>query len=363
MAGSENDEQEQKMLTYKDAGVDIDAGDAAIDGIKDAAKRTHIPGVLGGLGGFGGLFALKDALGEIKDPVLVSGTDGVGTKLLVAIEANLHNTIGQDLVAMCVNDIVTLGAKPLFFLDYFATGKLDASHMQTVVEGIAGACKESGCALLGGETAELPGMYQPGHYDLAGFAVGVVERDAVIDGKDIQEGMAIIGLPSSGLHSNGFSLARHVLLEQGGASLDDDVGEEKLKDLLLAPTRLYGHAVSVLLSHEARIYGMAHITGGGLSQNLPRVLPEGIGVHLDTHSWPEPILFKLIREGGPVAEEEMRRTFNLGIGMCVVVAKKHALSVVNSLEEAGEPSFIIGETTSREGVAYDDEQQESSKGL
>jgi len=340
-----------KGLTYKDAGVDIDAGESAVEGIKDAARRTHRPGVMGGIGGFGGLFALKEAA-DMVDPVLVSGTDGVGTKLLVAIACEQHDTIGQDLVAMCVNDILTLGAKPLFFLDYFATGKLSPTHMQTVVEGIARACEESDCALLGGETAELPGMYAPGHYDLAGFAVGVVEREGIIDGSAITSGMSVIGLTSSGLHSNGFSLARHVLLEHAGMALDDVVDDKALSAHLLAPTKLYVRPLQKLLDDEAPVLGMAHITGGGLSDNLPRVLPDGIGVDLDVSAWTEPAIFPLIRNAGPVDEQEMRRTFNLGIGMTLVVPSDDASAVVRALREAGEDAAIIGTTTSHAGVRF-----------
>jgi phosphoribosylformylglycinamidine cyclo-ligase len=332
-----------KPVSYADSGVDIDAGEEAVERITAAAKRTHVKGVMSGVGGFGGLFALKDALGTMEDPVLVSGTDGVGTKLLVAIEANRHASIGQDLVAMCVNDILTSGARPLFFLDYFATGKLEPGHMAEVVTGIARACEASGCALIGGETAELPGMYARGHYDLAGFAVGVVERSAIIDGTKVKPGDAIIGVASSGVHSNGYSLARKVVLEVMGRKLTDAlVGERTVADVLLEPTRLYVKPVLALTS-GVDVHAMAHITGGGLPLNLTRGFPAGTAARLKRDAWPEPPVFDAIRKGGPVLEDEMLRTFNCGIGFCVVVSAADAKQAVSILESAGERAWVIGD--------------------
>ncbi|OGQ17303.1 MAG: phosphoribosylformylglycinamidine cyclo-ligase, partial [Deltaproteobacteria bacterium RBG_16_71_12] len=270
-----------KPITYADSGVSIDAGDAAVDLIVDEAKRTHVPGVLSGIGGFGGLFSLKDALGDLGDPVLVSGTDGVGTKLLVAVAANRHDGIGQDLVAMCVNDVLTTGARPLFFLDYYATGKLAPAHMAAVVSGIARACAASDCALIGGETAELPGLYAHGHYDLAGFAVGVVDRARIIDGTRVTPGDTVIGFASSGLHSNGYSLARKVLLDVMGLALDDEVAGRPLADWLLEPTRLYVRSILALLKSGADVRALAHITGGGLPENLARGFPSFTGARVD----------------------------------------------------------------------------------
>ena len=264
----------KESLTYKDAGVDIEAGEDAVKRISGAARRTHIPGVMGGLGGFGGLFALNEAAGGMEDPILVSGTDGVGTKLLVAIEANRHSGVGQDLVAMCVNDILTLGAKPLFFLDYFATGHLSPAHMAEVVEGIARACEHVGCALLGGETAELPGLYRQGDYDLAGFAVGVVDRKKMIDGSRVRQGDRILGMASSGLHSNGLSLARKIIFERMGMKiLDSFVDDKSVADILLEPTRLYVPAIMKLLAQGAPIHAMAHITGGGIPRQFDPCVP------------------------------------------------------------------------------------------
>jgi phosphoribosylformylglycinamidine cyclo-ligase len=336
-------------ISYADAGVNIDAGEDAVERITGAAKKTHIKGVLSGVGGFGGLFALKDALGTLEDPVLVSGTDGVGTKLLVAIEAGLHGSIGQDLVAMCVNDILTSGARPLFFLDYFATGKLDASHMATVVEGIARACELSGCALIGGETAELPGMYAPGHYDLAGFAVGAVERARIVDGATVVVGDTNIGLPSSGVHSNGYSLARKIVLERLGKRLDDalfDAGKGKgdkgtVAQALLEPTRLYVRAILDLLG-AVPVKAMAHITGGGLPLNLTRSFPDGTAALVDERRWREPAIFDVLRQGGPVEPDEMRRTFNCGIGFCVVVAQADEARALERLRKSGEDPVVIG---------------------
>jgi phosphoribosylformylglycinamidine cyclo-ligase len=339
----------KSTLSYADAGVDIDAGEEAVDRIVEAARRTNIAGVLSGVGGFGGLFALKDALGTLEDPVLVSGTDGVGTKLLVAIDANRHDTIGQDLVAMCVNDILTSGARPLFFLDYFATGKLSAEHMAEVVQGIARACEASGCALIGGETAELPGMYAPRHYDLAGFAVGAVERAKIVDGRHVQVGDSIIGLASSGIHSNGLSLARKIVFERLGKKTNDILFDKvTAADALLVPTRLYVKPILELL-RTVEVKAMAHITGGGLPLNLTRSFPPGTAAWVDERRWPEPPLFHALRTGGPVDAEEMRRTFNCGIGFCVVVGQQDVARTLERLRRAGEEPFVMGEVTAGNG--------------
>ncbi len=338
-----------KPVSYADSGVDIDAGDAAVDLIVGEARRTHVPGVLSGIGGFGGLFSLKDALGDLGDPVLVSGTDGVGTKLLVAVAANRHDRIGQDLVAMCVNDVLTSGARPLFFLDYYATGKLAPAHMAAVVSGIARACADCDCALIGGETAELPGLYAHGHYDLAGFAVGVVDRAKIIDGSRVAPGDAIIGLASSGLHSNGYSLARKVLLDVMGHKLDDVVAGRPLVDWLLEPTRLYVRAIVALLKSGADVHAMAHITGGGLPENLTRGFPSFTAARVLGSSWDEPAIYDVLRRGGPVAEPELRRTFNLGVGFCVVVARSAADATCAFLQTHGHDARVIGEVTAGAG--------------
>ncbi|HEX4621188.1 MAG TPA: phosphoribosylformylglycinamidine cyclo-ligase, partial [Myxococcaceae bacterium] len=300
------------MTTYKDAGVDIEAGDALVERIKPYAARTHRSEVLSGVGGFGGLFALPP--GKYREPVLVSGTDGVGTKLKVAFLAGRHDTVGIDLVAMSVNDILTCGAEPLFFLDYFATAGLDVDQAAQVVMGIGRGCEEAGCTLLGGETAELPGFYQKGEYDLAGFCVGVVERSRIIDGKSIRPGDALIGLASSGLHSNGYSLARKVLIDRA----KDPVGP-KLLDQLLEPTRIYVKDVQALMD-AVDVKGMAHITGSGIPGNLPRCLPEGTRAVLEESSWRLPPIFELIQSRGNVARDEMYATFNMRLGMIAVVA-------------------------------------------
>jgi phosphoribosylformylglycinamidine cyclo-ligase len=301
------------MDAYARAGVDIDAGEAVVDGIKEAVRSTYIPGVLGDLGGFGALFSLQ---GRYRDPVLVSGTDGVGTKLLVAQRMGRHDTIGVDLVAMCVNDVVTSGAAPLFFLDYFATGKLAPEVAVQVVKGIAEGCRRAGCALVGGETAEMPGMYGQGHYDLAGFVVGAVERDAIVDGSRVQAGDALVGLPSSGVHSNGYSLVRHLCDEldwEQAHGLGRPLGE-----VLLEPTRIYvRECLSLVERFEVR--GMVHITGGGFSENIPRVLPPGLGAVLWRGSWATPPIFSFLRERGGLSDGEMYRTFNNGLGMILVV--------------------------------------------
>ncbi|HEY1101377.1 MAG TPA: phosphoribosylformylglycinamidine cyclo-ligase [Myxococcota bacterium] len=336
-------------VSYADAGVDIDAGEEAVERIGAAAKATYIPGVVSGVGGFGGLFALKEALTTLDDPILVSGTDGVGTKLLVAIEANKHDTIGQDLVAMCVNDVLTSGARPLFFLDYFATGALAPEHMATVVTGIARACVDSGCALIGGETAELPGMYAPKHYDLAGFTVGAVERRRIIDGTKVTVGDSIIGLASSGLHSNGYSLARKVVFERMKLGIDDVLVDKlTVRDALLAPTRLYVKPILDLIAN-VEVKAMAHITGGGLPLNLTRSFPAGTAALVDERRWPEPLVFSALRTGGPVVVDEMRRTFNCGIGFCVVVGQQDVGRTLERLRKSGEEPFVIGEVVAGDG--------------
>jgi phosphoribosylformylglycinamidine cyclo-ligase len=336
-------------LTYRDAGVDIEAGDELVQRIKPLAKSTRSKHVLGSLGGFAGLCAIPD---DIEDPVLVSGTDGVGTKLKLAFELGRHDTIGVDLVAMCVNDIITVGARPLFFLDYFATSKLDVDQGEAVVRGIAEGCRQAHCALLGGETAELPGFYGSGEYDLAGFAVGVVSRPRILDGSAVRPGDHVVALGSSGLHSNGFSLARRALF--GGddpCSLHDPFeGGETLGDALLQPTRIYVDAAQLALQHD--VHAMCHITGGGLPENLPRVLPEGLGISIDTGSWTPQPLFSLIQRRGAVADAEMLRTFNMGVGFTVVVDPSNSDSLITALRDSGEQTFLLGEVTQAEGVSF-----------
>ena len=342
-------------LSYRDAGVDIDAGAELVERIKPAAKATLRKGVMGGLGGFGGLFKL--AATDYKDPILVSSTDGVGTKLKLAIDLNRHETIGIDLVAMCVNDVLVQGAEPLFFLDYFATGALEVATAATVIEGIAKGCQESNCALLGGETAEMPDMYAPGHYDLAGFVVGAVESDRVIDGSRIAPGDRILALASSGVHSNGYSLVRKIL-SRSGASLASPLNTllgggtdaRPLGDALMAPTRIYVRALLAALG-QFTLKGMAHITGGGITDNLPRVLPEGVEAVIDLGAWSLPPVFQWLQRAGPVAPEEMLRTFNCGVGMLVVVAEADAEAVSRCLREAGETVFSIGHIRARQGDA------------
>jgi len=330
-------------ITYRDAGVDIDAGDDLVERIKPLARATRTREVLEDVGGFAGMCRLPDGL---VDPVLVSGTDGVGTKLKVAFQTGVHDTIGFDLVGMCVNDVVTSGARPLFFLDYFATGKLDVGVAESVVRGIAAACKEAGCALLGGETAELPGMYAEGEYDLAGFAVGVVSRARIVDGKRVAEGDRAIALPSSGLHSNGYSLARRVLLETLALRMDDrppELGGRTVAEALLSPTRLYPRAVAALTATPGvDVRAMSHITGGGLPGNVPRVLPDGLGVRI-TGAWERPGVFDLVARGGPVDEAEMRRTFNIGVGFVVIVPAASEAVAMAALRASGEAPFALGD--------------------
>jgi len=334
-------------LSYKDAGVDIDAGDALVDAIKPYAKKTMRPGVLAGIGGFGALFEVPK---KYREPVLVSGTDGVGTKLKLAFDLNRHDTVGQDLVAMSVNDILVQGAEPLFFLDYFACGKLDVQTAATVVKGIAAGCELAGCALIGGETAEMPGMYPDGEYDLAGFAVGAVEKSEIIDGTTITPGDVVLGLASSGIHSNGFSLVRKVI-ERAKPDLNADFGGRTLGDALMAPTRIYVKPVLALME-TVPVKGMAHITGGGLVENIPRVLGEALTAELDQKSWPMPPLFVWLQEHGGVADSEMHRVFNCGIGMVLIVAADQAAAAQAFLQKAGETVWNIGAIRARaEGEA------------
>jgi len=330
-------------LSYRDAGVDIDAGDALVEAIKPLAKRTMREGVLGGIGGFGGLFEISK---KFKEPVLVSGTDGVGTKLKLAFELNRHDTVGIDLVAMSVNDILVQGAEPLFFLDYFACGKLDVATATAVVSGIAKGCEESGCALLGGETAEMPGMYPDGEYDLAGFAVGAVEKSQIIDGSKIVPGDVVLGLASSGIHSNGYSLVRKII-SVAKPDLEADFHGRKLADVLMAPTRLYVKPLLALMA-AMEVKGLVHITGGGLVENIPRVLADNLTAVLDGASWTMPPLFQWLQQHGGVADAEMHRVFNCGIGMTVIVSKENADAAMAQLQAAGETVYRIGEIRARE---------------
>jgi phosphoribosylformylglycinamidine cyclo-ligase len=323
-----------KPLTYKDAGVDIDAGNELVERIKPLVKRTRRPEVLAGIGGFGGLFALPD---KYRNPVLVSGTDGVGTKLMLAQQLGVHDTIGIDLVAMCVNDVLVQGAEPLFFLDYFACGKLDNDVAADVIAGIAEGCLQSGAALIGGETAEMPDMYAPGEYDLAGFTVGAVDREAIIDGSRIRAGDAIIGLASTGPHSNGYSLIRKILERAPDATIDGMPAAARL----LAPTRIYVKPMLSLLA-DVPVRGLAHITGGGITENIPRVLPEGLAAEIDTASWQQGPVFDFLQAHGNVETHEMRRTFNCGVGMVVVVEADEATRTVGLLEQGGEHAWPIG---------------------
>ncbi|MCK0508432.1 phosphoribosylformylglycinamidine cyclo-ligase [Aromatoleum anaerobium] len=336
-------------LSYRDAGVDIDAGDALVDRIKPLAKRTMRPEVLGGIGGFGALFELSK---KYREPVLVSGTDGVGTKLKLAFQLNKHDTVGQDLVAMSVNDILVQGAEPLFFLDYFACGKLDVETAAAVVGGIARGCELSGCALIGGETAEMPGMYPDGEYDLAGFAVGAVEKSEIIDGSKIVPGDLVLGLASSGAHSNGYSLIRKIL-DLAKPDLDADFHGRPLRDVILEPTRLYVKPMLGLMqSIPGVVKGMAHITGGGLLENVPRILGPDLAARLDASSWTLPPLFQWLRDAGNVDAQEMYRVFNCGVGMVVIVSAAQADAAVQNLEAAGETVYRLGRIESRsEGAA------------
>ena len=334
-------------LTYLDAGVDIAAGDRLVDRIRPLAASTQRPGSLGKIGGFGGLFELPP--GRFRAPVLVSGTDGVGTKLKLAFEMNRHHTIGIDLVAMCVNDVVVCGAEPLFFLDYFATGGLESAQAEAVIAGIAEGCLQAGAALIGGETAEMPGLYQTGEYDLAGFCVGAVEKDQIIDGSAISDGDLVIGIGSSGLHSNGYSLV-HAVLKRSAADLADAFGDSTLGETLLTPTRIYVPALLNLIQ-SVPVHGIAHITGGGIAGNLKRILPKHCSAELNRATWPQPTIIDWLQQAGDIDDDELLRTFNCGLGMVVVVAPEQASAVQDVLNHHGEKSFIVGKiSTGSQGV-------------
>ena len=333
-----------KSLSYKDAGVDIDAGNALVERIKGAVKRTTRPEVMSGLGGFGALCALPT---NYKEPILVAGTDGVGTKLRVAIETGIHDTVGIDLVAMCVNDLIVQGAEPLFFLDYYATAKLNVDMAAAVVEGIAEGCYQSGCALIGGETAEMPGMYEGEDYDLAGFCVGVVEKSKIIDGTKVASGDVLLGLASSGPHSNGYSLIRKIV-EVSGSSWDDDFEGKKLGEQLITPTRIYVKPLLELME-TVDIKALSHITGGGLLENIPRVMPDYTCASINSSDWEMPAIFKWLQEKGNIDNTEMYRTFNCGIGMVICVAEEDAAKTTEILTAAGETVFTIGTITPQEG--------------
>jgi phosphoribosylformylglycinamidine cyclo-ligase len=338
-------EQNQEGLNYKSAGVDIEAGNALVERIKPIAARTRTAGVMAGLGGFGSMFELP--LDRYREPILVSGTDGVGTKLKLANELGIHNTIGIDLVAMCVNDIIVQGAEPLFFLDYFATGKLDVDTAAAVIEGIGKGCELSGAALVGGETAEMPGMYADGEYDLAGFCVGIVEKSKVLDGSKVQVGDKLIGIASSGPHSNGYSLIRKIISHSQSA-LNDKFNNETLGTALLTPTRIYVKSLLSLLE-KVPVHALAHITGGGLTENLPRVLPAGINANIDLAAWEFPAVFIWLQEKGNVSLTDMLITFNCGIGMIVCVAAENEQETLRTLSQLGETAFSIGELVESEG--------------
>lgn len=341
-------------LSYKDAGVDIDAGNALIERIKHVAKRTRRPEVMAGLGGFGALCELPTGY---KQPVLVSGTDGVGTKLRLAMDLGMHDTIGIDLVAMCVNDLIVAGAEPLFFLDYYATGKLNIDMAAAVVEGIGRGCELSGCSLVGGETAEMPGMYEGEDYDLAGFCVGVAEKAELIDGSKVQPGDILIGLASSGAHSNGYSLIRKII-EVSNADLSISLGEQSLGQALMEPTRIYVKSVLALMKQQP-LHALSHITGGGLLENIPRVLPDNSKAVIDLNSWQQPEVFQWLQRNGNVDATEMYRTFNCGVGMVIAVASDQAQQALQLLTEQGENAWVIGHIDS----ATDGEEQVELKGV
>lgn len=336
------------MTTYRDAGVNIDVGDEFVDRIKPLVRSTFRPEVLTDLGGFGGLFRLQ--ADRYADPVLVSGTDGVGTKLKIAFLMNRHDTVGIDLVAMCVNDVAVSGAEPLFFLDYFATGKLAIGTAEAVLHGIADGCRQAGCALIGGETAEMPSFYAAGEYDLAGFAVGVVDRPKIIDGHTIVPGDAVVGLASTGLHSNGYSLARRVLLDDCKLPLDGRLPEldRPLGDLLLAPTRIYAKQI-LTLAKEFPVKGIAHITGGGITENLPRVFPKGCTAKIRRRAWPVPPIFRVIQARGHVETDEMYRVFNMGIGLVLVVPPASVEGLLARAAQLGDRGYLIGEIVPASG--------------
>lgn len=332
-----NNTSNTNSISYRDAGVDIEAGDALVEQIKPFAKRTMRPEVMGGIGGFGSLFAVPK---KFKEPILVSGTDGVGTKLKLAFELNKHDTVGIDLVAMSVNDILVQGAEPLFFLDYFACGKLEVGTAAQVIKGIAEGCEQSGCALVGGETAEMPGMYPAGEYDLAGFAVGCVDKENIINGTTIAAGDVVLGLASSGAHSNGYSLIRK-LIEKSGIDFESDFHGRKFKDVVMAPTKIYVKSLLKLID-TLPVKGMAHITGGGITENIPRVLPVGLTAEINAKSWDLPPLFKWLQTQGNISHIEMYKTFNCGIGMAVVLDQAHVAQAKSLLEAMGETVYEIG---------------------
>lgn len=338
-------EQNQAGLNYKSAGVDIEAGNDLVDRIKPIAAKTRRPGVMSGLGGFGSLFELP--LDRYKNPILVSGTDGVGTKLKLALELGIHDTVGIDLVAMCVNDIIVLGAEPLFFLDYYATGKLDVDVAASVIKGIGQGCELAGAALVGGETAEMPGMYSDGDYDLAGFCVGIVEKESVLDGSKVKAGDKLIGIASSGPHSNGYSLIRKII-EVTGVPLDEALNGKPLGKALLEPTKIYVKSLLELLK-TVPVHALAHITGGGLTENLPRVLPENLNASIDLNSWEFPKVFQWLQTQGNVAQADMLTTFNCGIGMIVCVAAEDEAETIAILEKQGETVFSVGDVVEGEG--------------
>jgi phosphoribosylformylglycinamidine cyclo-ligase len=349
-------DQNKPSLSYKDAGVDIDAGNALVERIKGTVKATRRPEVMGGIGGFGALCRIPEGY---KKPVLVSGTDGVGTKLKLAMDLNRHDTIGIDLVAMCVNDLIVLGAEPLYFLDYYATGKLSVDIASRVVAGIGEGCKQSNCSLVGGETAEMPGMYQGEDYDLAGFCTGVVEEDNIIDGTKVGAGDKVIGLPSSGPHSNGYSLIRKVL-EVSNADTSEAFGTGTLADALLEPTKIYVKSILELLKSQT-VHAISHITGGGFWENLPRVLPDDQAIRIDSNAWQMPDVFKWLQKSGNITDVEMFRTFNCGIGLVLVVPAANEASVLKTLTDLGESPVTIGqiEPKTTESVLIDGIQQES----
>lgn len=332
------------QLSYAAAGVSIDAGDELVERIKPFAKRTMIPGVLGSIGGFGALFEVSK---EYKNPVLVTGTDGVGTKLMLAFKLGRHDTVGQDLVAMSVNDILVQGARSLFFLDYYACGKLDVDVAGRVVAGVAKGCELAGCALIGGETAEMPGMYDEDEYDLAGFSVGVAEKSAIVDGSTIAEGDVLIGLPSTGVHSNGFSLVRKALFEQAGYTVDtelDELGGEKLGDVLLTPTKIYVKALSPLFKAGV-VKGVAHITGGGFIENIPRMIPDGLAAEIELGTWPVLPIFDVLEKAGNIDHKEMYNIFNMGIGMVLAIDPARKDEALKLLADNNEPAYVLGSIT------------------
>ncbi|MDR3295954.1 MAG: phosphoribosylformylglycinamidine cyclo-ligase [Clostridiales Family XIII bacterium] len=342
-AGQENG------LSYKDAGVDTKEGERAVSLMKEHVKKTFNANVLTGLGGFGSLFRLDTA--GLQEPVLVAGTDGVGTKLKIAFLMDRHDTVGQDCVAMCVNDVLCQGAKPLFFLDYIATGRLEAEKAADIVKGLADGCLQAGCALVGGETAEMPGFYAEGEYDMAGFAVGVADRARLISGNGIREGDLLLGIPSSGLHSNGFSLVRKVIFEKMAMNVGDYVAEfgANLGDVLLTPTRIYASVCGALLPDVA-VKGMVHVTGGGFMENIPRVFPDGLGVRVEKNAWDVPAIFRYIQKNGGIEEEEMFSTFNMGVGLILVLSRDEAGRALERLAGMGEKAFVLGSVVKGRGV-------------